>query len=71
MDSRFAKPLAPRQESLAMAVDLFAGAGIAGGTTYDGWVALCALDNRTLLASRDARAESSYRRLGVDLEMLI
>ncbi len=70
MVSNFSTPLAPRPELLATAVDLFAAAGIAGGATYDGWVALCALDNRTRLASRDARAETTYRRLGVDLKML-
>ena len=48
-------PLARRPELLATAVDLFALAGTAGGAAYDGWVALCALDNRTRLASRDAQ----------------
>jgi toxin FitB len=70
MVSNFSKPLAPRQELLAKPVDHFAAAGIAGGATYDGWVALCALANRSLLASRDARAETTYPRLGVYLEML-
>ena len=64
-------PLSPQGRSCWPRLSIvFAAAGIAGGATYDGWVALCALDNRTLLASRDARAETTYRRLGVDLEML-
>jgi hypothetical protein len=69
--SNFSPPLTPDTTSLANALGRFASAGIAGGATYDGWVALAALDNQTRLASRDARAEATYRRLGVDLEMVI
>jgi hypothetical protein len=69
--SNFSSPLAPKAERLTEALDRFAAAGIAGGATYDGWVALAALDNQASLASRDARAEVTYRRLGVDLEMVI
>jgi predicted nucleic acid-binding protein len=69
--SNFAPPLAAKTETLAKALQLFAEAGIAGGATYDGWVALAALDNRLRLASRDARAEATYRRLGVDIDMVI
>jgi predicted nucleic acid-binding protein len=69
--SNFSAPLVPRAESLTDALALFASAGIAGGATYDGWVAVAALDNQAQLASRDARAEVTYRRLGVDLEMVV
>jgi hypothetical protein len=34
-------------------------------------VALAALDNQASMASRDARADVTYRRLGVDFEMVI
>lgn len=70
LSSSFDAPVAPRAESLARAAGVFASSGIAGGATYDGWVALAALDNGVRLASRDARAEFTYRRLGVDVEML-
>src|SRR3546814_8061602 len=43
---------------------------IAGGATYDGLVALAALSAGLPLASRDRRASSTYRRLGVPVEML-
>lgn len=70
LGSSFDTPLVPRAGSLARAVHVFASSGIAGAATYDGWVALAALDNGACLASRDARAEPTYRRLGVDLEVL-
>jgi hypothetical protein len=71
LSSNFSGPLAPKAATLTNALDRFAGLGIAGGATYDGWVALAALDNQASLASRDGRAEVTYRRLGVDLEMVV
>lgn len=71
LGSNFDIPLVPRAESLAMAPGVFASRGVAGGATYDGWVAVAALDNGACLASRDARAEPTYRRMGVEVEMLI
>lgn len=68
--SNFAAPVATGRDTLAKAVELLATAGIAGGATYDGWVALAALDNRAVLASRDTRAETTYHRLGVEVEMV-
>lgn len=53
-----------------MAPKLFARAGAAGRATYDGWVALAALQHGSKLASRDARAEGTYRRMGVDVELV-
>lgn len=44
--------------------------GVAGGATYDGLIALAAKPTRIPLASRDRRAEGTYRRLGVQVEML-
>jgi hypothetical protein len=69
--SNFSAPISPRPDTWARALDLFARVGIAGGATYDGWVALAARDHRALLASRDARAETTYRRLGVEAEMVV
>lgn len=71
LTANFSRPLSPKPATLAKAVDLFAASGVAGGATYDGWVALAALDNHTMLASRDARAEATYRRLGLQVEMII
>jgi predicted nucleic acid-binding protein len=68
--SNFAAPITVASETWTRAVEIFATAGIAGGAAYDGWVALAARDRGALLASRDARAEATYRRLGVDVEMV-
>jgi predicted nucleic acid-binding protein len=70
LNANFSRPLSPKPSTLSKAPELFAAAGIAGGATYDGWVALAAVDNRTLLATRDVRAESTYRRLGADVDMI-
>lgn len=44
--------------------------GIAGGATYDGLVALAAREHGCVLATRDARARSTYEALGVVTEVL-
>ncbi|HEX4863152.1 MAG TPA: PIN domain-containing protein [Acidimicrobiales bacterium] len=71
LNSNFSAPISPRPETLRGALETLAGAGIAGGATYDGWVALAARDNDAILVSRDARAEATYRRIGVEVEMVI
>lgn len=71
LDSNFSAPLSPRPQTLRAAVEILARAGIAGGATYDAWVALAARDNDAVLASRDARAEATYRRLGVEVQMVV
>lgn len=60
MDARMAR------SSLAVLADL----EIAGGATYDGLIALAVRSSGVPLASRDRRAEGTYRRLGVEVEML-
>jgi toxin FitB len=60
MDARAAR------SSLAVLADL----EVAGGATYDGLIALAARSSGVPLASRDRRAEGTYRRLGVEVEML-
>lgn len=47
-----------------------ASSGIAGGATYDGLIALAARHSGIPLGSRDARALSTYRLLGADVEVL-
>ena len=70
MASNFSSPLTPDPATLAAAVHVLAEVGVAGGAAYDGWIALTAIDNEALLASRDARAEMTYRRLGAEVEMI-
>jgi len=44
--------------------------GVSGGATYDGLVALAARDHGAVLATRDARARSTYEAIGVQVELL-
>jgi toxin FitB len=57
-------------ESVRSAPAVLAGGGVAGGATYDGLVGLAALSAGLPLASRDRRARSTYRLLGVAVEMI-
>lgn len=68
--SNFTGPMFPSTRTMRRALDLFAEVGIAGGATYDGLVALAALDHASILASRDGRAGATYHRLGVTVEMV-
>jgi hypothetical protein len=47
-----------------------AGAGVSGGATYDALVGLTAADHGQELLTRDRRAESTYRRLGIPYRFL-
>lgn len=49
---------------------LLAQAGVSGGATYDGLVALAAREHGALLLTRDARARSTYEALGVAVEVV-
>ncbi len=46
-------------------LETFVGAGVFGGATYDGLVALEAHAHGRALLSLDQRAQETYRRLGV------
>ncbi len=70
MSATFSAPAWPSEPTLARAAAELAAAGIAGGAAYDAWIALAARDSGSILASRDRRAETTYRRLGVEVEML-
>ncbi|CAN5609116.1 type II toxin-antitoxin system VapC family toxin [soil metagenome] len=48
----------------------FARRGIAGGATYDALVALTAREHGVALATRDARARSTYDAFGIVTEVL-
>jgi predicted nucleic acid-binding protein len=57
-------------KSACSAPAVLADAGVAGGATYDGLVALAARSAGLPLASRDRRALNTYRLLGVPVELL-
>jgi predicted nucleic acid-binding protein len=57
---------AARQTLLAT----LAAVGIGAGATYDGLVALEAHAHGQLLLTRDARAQDTYRRLGVEFQVV-
>ncbi len=56
--------------SFRSAPAVLAAAGVAGGATYDGLIALAARSAGVPLATRDRRAQSTYRLLDVSVEML-
>jgi predicted nucleic acid-binding protein len=56
--------------SARAAVAVLADLEIAGGATYDGLIALAARSSGLPLGSRDRRAEGTYRRFGVEVELL-
>jgi predicted nucleic acid-binding protein len=54
----------------AQATERLARAGIGGGATYDGLIALTALQHTVELVTRDTRAERTYRALGLAYRLL-
>lgn len=65
-----APPLALTGAALRRAPVKLAESGVLGGAVYDGLVALTALAHGATLVSLDKRAETTYARLGVSVEML-
>lgn len=49
---------------------MLADGGVAGGAVFDALVALTASTGKLTLATRDARAASTYRRLGIRYEVI-
>ena len=68
---RFQTPAVLDAESARGALAMLADLEIAGGATYDGLIGLVARKLGLPLASRDRRAEGTYRRLGVKVELLL
>ena len=69
--SRFAEePLQLAGATRRTLLMTLAAAGIAGGASYDGLVALEAAAHEQVLLTRDARAQDTYRRLGVAFRAL-
>lgn len=70
MGARFEKPALLDAATARKSIALLADLGIAGGATHDGLVALASARAGIPLASRDLRADATYRRVGVDVEFL-
>lgn len=70
LTARFEPPVMLGTESARAAFAVLADLEIAGGAAYDGLIALAAREAGRPLASRDRRAEGTYRRLGVEVELL-
>jgi predicted nucleic acid-binding protein len=64
---RFAEPLILRPEAFRRLPDELSRLGIAGGAVYDAVVALAAVEHGASLATRDARAKSTYETVGVQV----
>ena len=65
VNERFEKPLLLEPEMAGRVPDVLSDLGIAGGAVYDGLVGLAAREHGAELATRDARARSTYETVGV------
>ena len=65
LTERFLPTLLLRPATMAHLPHRLAGLHIAGGAVYDAMVALAALEHGAELATRDARAMTTYERIGV------
>ncbi len=63
--ARFGAPLVLRSQTLAALPRRLAEYGILGGAVYDAMVAIAALEHDAVLATRDARAQTTYAAIGV------
>lgn len=64
---RFAEPLFLGPDARRRLPDVLGRLGIAGGAVYDALVALAAAEHGARLATRDARAKSTYETVGVPI----
>lgn len=65
LSERFADPLLIGPDVARRLPEVLSQLGIAGGAVYDALVALAAAEHGTVLATRDARARSTYETIGV------
>jgi toxin FitB len=70
IDENFAQPLMLSARAARQSHRECANKGVTGGATYDALVALAARDHGVPLATRDARARSTYEAIGVVVEQL-
>lgn len=62
---RFVEPLLLGPDVAAHLPDVLSRLGVAGGAVYDALVALAAAEHGAELATRDARARTTYEAVGV------
>jgi predicted nucleic acid-binding protein len=67
LSERFTTPLLLSPDVAARLPQVLSELGIAGGAVYDALVALAARDHNADLATRDARAKSTYDTTGVNV----
>lgn len=65
LSERFAQPLLVGAEVAGRLPQVLSQLGIAGGAVYDAMVALAAAEHGAELATRDARARTTYETVGV------
>lgn len=70
IDENFAQPLVLSARTSRLSHRECASKGVTGGATYDALVALTAHEHHVPLATRDARARSTYGAIGVIVEQL-
>jgi predicted nucleic acid-binding protein len=64
LEARFGPPLLMGQRTSRRLAPVLSRLGVAGGATYDALVALAAAEHDVELGTRDARARSTYERVG-------
>jgi toxin FitB len=64
---RFLPPLLLGEELAGRIHEVLSGLGVSGGAVYDGLVALAAVEHGSDLATRDARAKSTYEKVGAQV----
>jgi len=70
IDVNFAEPVSLPALELTKVHRELARLGVAGGAAYDGLVALTTRAHGVRLATRDARARSTYAAVGVEVEVV-
>jgi predicted nucleic acid-binding protein len=71
LDRRFgSRVLVPSAQLTRNIVVRLAEAGVTGGATYDGIVALTTAEHGAQLVTRDIRAAATYESLGVSFELV-
>lgn len=70
LDAGFGPPFVLRPQTTAELPSRLARLGVFGGAVYDALVALAALENDAILATRDARALATYNALGVQTQVI-
>ena len=70
LTERFAPPPLMAVDTSQQLPNVLASLGIAGGAVYDAMVAIAAAEHHCVLATRDARAKTTYDTVGVQVEIV-